>query len=135
MQGDTRNGTPRDVINEAEGLYEYHYEPVYDTNDQNVDKKQLIGWRLITNHHWIPLIDPPRLIDQYQLAYYDARFTTSLMHLKWKTRLSATEVAQNILRNLDSSASRFPPPWPQPPSRGPVPFTFPADSPNVAKSL
>jgi hypothetical protein len=137
MQGDTRNGTPRVVLNEAENLYEYHYEPVWDTDDKANDRKQLIGWKLITNHFWMPLIDPPRLIDQYQLAYYDARFTTRMMHLKWKANTTTSvDVARRIIRNLDNALSPFPPPWPQQPQTPPrstVPFTF--DNDGAVKSL
>lgn len=88
--------TPRSKIDEEH--WQYIYLPVY----LNDDRRELIGWKLVCNQNWMPLRDPPRLIDQYQLAYYDCTFTSLNMKLKWRQR-SPQEMAYKLYSHLESS--------------------------------
>lgn len=88
--------TPRTKIDEDH--WQYSYLPVY----LNDDKKEIVGWKLVCNQHWMPLRDPPRLIDQFQLAYYDCTFTTMDMKLKWRNR-SAQEFAYRMYKHMEGA--------------------------------
>lgn len=94
--GTMNSDTPRTKINEE--YWEYIYTPVY----LDEAHRELIGWQLRCNQHWVPLRDPPRLIDHYHLAYFDHTITSLCMKLKWRNQ-SPQDAAKKMFAHLTSA--------------------------------
>jgi hypothetical protein len=97
----------------------YTYNPIYN------NQRSIIGWQMENDSPlWMPVKDPPRVIEHYELAKYDATFTSiqtcagldrekPVMYIKWPT----VPIPQRY--------QPFPAPWPQHSQPSvPVPFTF-----------